>query len=234
MSERDAGKTVAEWAAMFKTPEYEAKLAEREAEYTRQMEAERKASARARRLEVLRREQVPLDEKTEDAIVRGDGLRETRALTAVSGWIAKDDAPPVLVLSGGTGTGKSVAAAYALAKARGGIWRTAAQLCRTFSASFGEQFEDQELCLTAFLLVADDVGAELEPHRERMGATLVELLEHRKRSPRYMRTIITTNLNRNAFERRYGSERMLSRLSREAGIVAWVETREADMRRGGK
>ncbi len=80
-------------------------------------------------------------------------------------------------------------------------------------------------------LGCDDVAAELEPHRERMGATLVELLEHRKRSPRYMRTIVTTNLNRTAFERRYGSERMLSRLSRSAGIVAWVETSDGDMRR---
>jgi DNA replication protein DnaC len=188
--------------------------------------------ARLRRHEALTRESVPLDAKSEAAILDGGGeLEPTRALCAVRAWLARPVAPPVLVLSGGTGTGKSVAAAWALAENRTGIWRTAAQLCRTFAASFGDQYEDQELCFTAGLLVADDVGAELERERERMGATLVELLEHRKRSARYMRTIISTNLNRAAFERRYASERLLSRMAREAGVVAWVETKDADLRR---
>jgi len=186
--------------------------------------------ARIRRMEVLHREGVPLDAKVEQAILDGgDKLKPTRALQAVRGWLGRQDVPPVLVLSGGTGCGKSAAAAYAVAEHRAGIWRTAAQLCRTFSASFGEQFDDQELCLTAALLVADDVGTELEPHRERMAATLVELLEHRKRPS--TRTIITTNLNRRAFADRYGSERLMSRMAREAGVVAWVEAQGPDLRR---
>jgi len=186
--------------------------------------------ARIRRMEVLHREGVPLDAKVQQAILDGgDKLKPTRALVAVRAWLAKSDAPPVLVLSGGTGCGKSAAAAYAIAEHRAGIWRTAAQLCRTFSASFGDQFEDQELCLTASLLVADDVGTELEPHRDRMAATLVELLEHRKRPS--TRTIVTTNLNRREFVNRYGSERLISRMSRSAGIVAWVEAADADLRR---
>jgi len=188
--------------------------------------------ARIRRQGILSREQVPLSANVEEAIIDGgDKLRPTRAMLAVRGWLARTDVPPVLVLSGGTGCGKSAAAAFALANHRAGIWRTAAQLCRTFSASFGDQFEDQELCLTASLLVADDVGAELEQHRERMGATLVELLEHRKRSARQMRTIITTNLNRRAFVERYGTERLISRMARTAGIAEWVETADGDLRR---
>ncbi len=188
--------------------------------------------ARIRRQEVLRREDVPIDAATESAILDGgERLKPTRALTSVRGWLARHDVAPVLVLSGGTGTGKSIAAAHALAESRAGLWRTAAQLCRTFSASFGDQFEDQELCLTCALLIADDVGCELGQHRERMGATLVELLEHRKRSPRYMRTIITTNLNKRDFVGRYGTERLVSRMARTAGIVEWIETADADMRR---
>ena len=192
--------------------------------------------ARIRRQEILRREDVPLDERAEGAILDGgDRLEPKLALTTVRAWLGSHDVAPVLVLAGGTGSGKSVAAAYALAESRAGLWRTAAQLCRTFAASFGDQFEDQELCLTASMLIADDVGSELEQHRERMAATLVELLEHRKRSPRYMRTIITTNLNKKAFAQRYCSgpsgDRLLSRMAKTARIVEWIETPDADMRR---
>lgn len=188
---------------------------------------------RVRRLGVLRRERVPLKAAVEGAIASGGAtLRPTRALQTVRAWLEREDVAPVLVLSGGTGCGKTVAAAYALAEQRAGVWRTAPQLCRTFSASFGDQVDDQELCLTASMLVVDDVGAELAQQRERMAATLVELLEHRKRSARFMRTVVTTNLNRSAFDGQYGSERLRSRMA-ETGIVAWVETRDPDLRRSG-
>lgn len=202
------------------------------AEQQRALDAGKRYEARIERMQVLSREMVPLTAAVESALLDGaDRLKQTRALKVVRAWLERDDVPPVLVLSGGTGTGKSVAAAVALVERRAGLWRTAAQLCRTFSASFGDQFEDQELCLTAATLVCDDVGAELGQHRERMTATLIELLEHRKRSPRYMRTVITTNLNRREFEQRYAGARLLSRIAAEAGVVAWAETKESDMRR---
>jgi DNA replication protein DnaC len=205
------------------------------AEAQRALDASREHADRLRRAEVLSREHVPLESDLEAAHVAGGGARrDVPALAIDRSWLAREPAEPVMVLAGGTGTGKSVAAAYALVEQRAGIWRTAAQLCRTFSASFGDPVDDQELCLTARMLVCDDVGTEDECHRARMRSTLVELLEHRKR--RGMRTVITTNLSRKDFVRVYQLDkpegaRLLSRMHRGAGVVAWTEAGGPDLRR---
>jgi DNA replication protein DnaC len=200
------------------------------AERDRAIAAGQAYEERLRRSEVLRRERVPLTEAMESALLDGaDQLRPSQALNAVRGWLKRDDVPPVIVLAGGTGSGKSVSAAHVLLSRRAGIWRTGAELCRTVAAQFGDQVDDQELCRNAGALVVDDVGAELDPVR--MTATLIELIEHRKRSARYMRTVITTNLNRHAFAARYNDARLHSRMAREERTVSWTDVNDCDMRR---
>lgn len=199
------------------------------AELDRAVEAGKRYEQRIARAAALQRDHVPIDAAVEDLLLDGGaGLKPSKALRAVRGWLAQGK-EPFIVLSGRTGCGKSVAAAHAVAESQSGVWRTAEQLCRVFNASFGDQYEDQEHVVTCGLLVADDIGTELESSRARMASVLIELLEKRRR--RGQRTVITTNLNRTDFIARYSSERLLSRLDPNAKIVAWIEANDSDMRR---
>lgn len=196
------------------------------------MRAEREAQefARAQRRANLASEGVALRPEVERGLVCGEGLSESASLTAVRRWMALDAVPPVLVLSGGTGSGKTVAAAWALANSpHGGRWRTASQLARAFAGSFGESVEEQQGACECRLLVLDDLGAETAP-ASRVAGMLVELLECRQRAPARTRTVVTTNLDRTAFAARYGDARLASRMAPEAGVVAWVSDRGRDLR----
>jgi hypothetical protein len=125
----------------------------------------------------------------------------------VRGWRAARISVPWLALSGGTGCGKSVAAAWMVADC-GGMWVRAERLVRVFAASFGDQFEEQEQIRDCAFLVLDDIGSELDAAR--MTSVLIELLDSRK--SRRQATLLTTNLGRPQFKDRYGNERLLSRL----------------------
>ena len=182
---------------------------------------------RAQRLAALHRAGVPVVGAIEAALADGGAtLRRTKPLDVMRRWLASNDVPPILVLSGGTGSGKSVAAAYAVAQLRGGLWYSAPQIARIFAASFGDQYDEQRKVHDAALLVVDDVGTETK-----IGTALIEILESRKRSARIMRTIISTNLNAQEFARRYPDPRIASRMLPTAGAVAWLDCPGVDMRR---
>lgn len=136
----------------------------------------------------------------------GDPAGAEAAMAAAEDFVA-DPSRLVLVLSGGTGAGKSMAAGWIVAS-QGGVWMPA-----TDSNSF-EGFEEirsrMERCE---LLVVDDLGQERETGA---GTTLlIPLLT--TRIDRGRRTVVTTNLAPPALTARYG-ERWISRI-RQAGNV---------------
>jgi DNA replication protein DnaC len=180
--------------------------------------------ARERRAAVIAREHVPLTAEMERALIRDEGeLRVTKSYETVRRWMARVDVPPVIVLAGAPGCGKSLAAAWVLAQ-RGGRWRSAGQIVRLFSGHYAAEVEEQESILRTPVLVIDDLGGELE--RDRMQSALLEILDARQRNARSFRTVITTNLNRAGLGKRYGGERLASRLK----TVAWSDDRGPDLR----
>lgn len=184
----------------------------------------RELEGRITRRDRLETEAVPLDPSAHKAIVEGGArLASTPSLEAVKRWLGASNAKPLLVISGGTGCGKSVSAAYAVAHSpTGGRWRTAAAVCRVFGAQYGDLLSDQAVMRGTGLLVIDDIGTEL--HGDRMGAALVELLEYR----RTRRTLVTTNLDKRAFAARYPDERLISRMR---AYSSWVNDKGSDMRK---
>lgn len=121
----------------------------------------------------------------------------------------------VLTLAGPPGTGKSVAAAYIVARC-GGSWLSARNLANPkFELGLFER---------APLLVIDDLGTEYAGATaygtERAGA----LLELRHEQDR--RTVVTTNLNLEDIGARYGA-RLASRLKEQGRFVA---AKGADLR----
>lgn len=155
-----------------------------------------------------------------DAVLRSGGApnKPTKSLTAAKRWMASDSVPPVLILSGSTGCGKSVAAAWAFTQASHScIWSTRAAFLQAFVGYFGEAVERQQRMLGCRFLVIDDVGTELDD--ERMQSALVDMFDARKRSPDRTRTIITTNLNEAQWHARYADPRLASRMRESSAFV---------------
>jgi hypothetical protein len=156
------------------------------------------------------------------------GLRRTTALLAVASWIeVKSDR--AIVIEGGTGAGKSLAAAWAHQFSRNRcrpsesgptawpVWCDA----RLVSAMVGFEYrlpDDWRRFDASPLVVLDDVGCEDEP--QQMGALL-----ERVWNVANGRVVITTNLNADDFKRRYG-ERVFSRVA----TSRWVRSADPDFR----
>lgn len=195
---------------------------ERSAEYDKNIQAMRDAEAAELRAQKLARQRVPLTPTAHAAIVSGSGLRPLLSLRAAQRWLTRPDAPGTLVLVGGTGCGKSVAAGWVIANGpASNVYRSANDTVRVFAGFFGEAAEQQDLMCSCKLLVLDDVATELDA--ERMCAALVEIVEKRKG----LRTLITTNANQADWVKRYPDERLHSRL-RECAV--FVTDTGADMR----
>lgn len=203
------------------------------AEVERQDREVREARAYEMRLKregILLREGVALPPAMEAAVVSDSpALDGKKAARVVRKWLASDTAPRVLVLSGGTGSGKTVAAALALTSRESGCWREVDQFAKAMRAYGREAEADQAWLLRCPLLVVDDVGTEKGRDREEMAGYLRTLLE--KRQGKRTRTVITTNLSEKAFHEVYNDERVASRADRRFGLVAWVTLEDADMRR---
>lgn len=124
--------------------------------------------------------------------------RETPAVALAREWLAGPK--PWLVLMGGTGVGKSVAAAVALvdaSKARQScLWVPAVELATRAGGFDGVAFGLR--CKGADVLVLDDVG--MEHGNDFARSVLSEVLQHRHENE--ARTVITTNLSGADFARR--------------------------------
>jgi len=158
-----------------------------------------------------------------DALVRGRLEPRGTSQRAAERWLAPGK-PPVLVLQGGAGCGKTVAAAMALAQF-GGLQRPAASVVRAFASRALDATAEQERMLATRLLVLDDLGTEHSRDREWMVLALRELLEARQGA----RTLITTNLAREQAIEAYRDPRIESRLK----VVAWVRDTGPDLRGAG-
>lgn len=188
------------------------------------------ARARGQALEresrLTRANDCRVTEAVYEALVSGSGLQAKPSLAAMRAWLSDSERLPWIALAGGTGCGKSVAAAWAIAE-RGGVWFRAERLMRVWSANFGDQFDEQERARDCGLLVLDDVGSE--PDAGKMQTVLLELLDARKRA--LHSTILTTNLTIIAFKARYPNPRLHS-LMRE--LVRWDSDPGLDMRRAAR
>lgn len=124
---------------------------------------------------------------------------DTEALSIVKRWLPEKDLT-WLVLCGPKGTGKSVAATWAVREAfRGGstgAFRSSAALAKL--SQFDAGAEELAHLKSVHLLVLDDFGTELLNDYAR--AQFHELLDHRHES--YGRTIITSNLAWHASSRK--------------------------------
>jgi DNA replication protein DnaC len=131
----------------------------------------------------------------------------------------------VLVLSGPTGCGKTVAAAVWAMEAHRG--RCSFMRAASFAALSRYKTERRAL-LSHDALVLDDLGAEYADAAGNLQADLGELIDTYYGDMRPL--VITTNLNATEFKARY-DDRIVSRL-REAGN--WFELVGADQRGGSK
>lgn len=140
-------------------------------------------------------------------------LAETPATIATATWLA--GSLSVLVLSGGVGCGKTLAAAHALSQwPRSGRWISAVELatCAPWDA-------DIPALIECALLVIDDLGVETanDSMRRHMDRILDARINHENR------TIITTNIKADEISARYGA-RFRSRLVEHGNVIGCGKT----------
>jgi DNA replication protein DnaC len=185
-------------------------------------DAERSANRRTR-AERLRRSGCHLPDDERKAVLDGT-IEQRHATRVVREWFEDPNRSAVLVISGMTGAGKTIAIGT-LAADYDVHYVGADELCRIFSANFGEQLAKQDLIReTSMLLALDDVGSEIDEHR--MLPTLLEILNARVSASKTP-TLITTNDTKKTFGGRYDNQRLISRMAR----VKWVDVQGDDMRR---
>jgi DNA replication protein DnaC len=159
------------------------------------------------------------------------GACETVATRAIADWLKTDT--PFLLLLGGTGTGKTVAAVGALRSARRDTYflsKSGPVPCWVYSASAGffcdidelkgasYRSEGEELhakCKRIPLLILDDLGIETVDSKGIWQAAFDALVK--ARDAKRLRTIITANMTGEQFRATYG-DRAYSRI-KGAGVV---------------
>ncbi len=227
---------------MAEDPEYRAQREREERERKEKEEAEHRAwreewAARAR---LSRWRAAGIPERVQRLL---DAPQRTDAVAAVRRFVADPDRT-LLLLAGGVGCGKTVAACVGMderdaageaAAAKADAWYSpsgktsfrfvkAIDLTRagTYDSDFWHELE------VAGLLVIDDLGTEPRDEKGWASANLAALLDARYDACR--KTIITTNLNAERFKAIYGNDggRLIDRL-REAG--SFVELAGASLRK---
>lgn len=212
-------------------------IAEAEAELAAELQASQAAhDARQaertmkRRRELLETSGLRLRPEAVAMLIRGKEW-ETETLAKVRAWVSTvrhPDAKRLLVLLGSTGTGKTMAAAWALLKLGGGLGVKARKLPGLEMAHFGPQAEHYQRLVKGKLCVVDEIGT-MDAKKE--ASSLGELIDDRIGRP----TILIGNLppkneDKTGFLQRY-HERFYSRLA-EVGVV--VDCTGPDLRIVGK
>ncbi len=169
--------------------------------------------AELQRQELRRRERVALAMVPPRICAQLEQLQDTPAVRSVYQFI--QGKLPVLLLSGGVGVGKTVAAALAvrLALRPGTVWVTAFEL--STMPLYGEGSDARRRAKDAPFLVIDDLG--VENLHDAFRPVLDDLVNHRA-SAHALPTVITTNLDVDALKARYGA-RITDRLRESAQIV---------------
>lgn len=179
-------------------------------------ETHKRRQSRIERLHEIRHN-ISADAKSilHDWALDKTALVPTKAMTAVSGWLA-GDRKPVLVLAGGVGAGKTVAASWAFLK-RGGVWCPARDLAARYRP-FQSDREDgiRRFNIRSHFLVLDDLGTEQD--RDKRIFEAVEAIAD-MRDDKDMKTLITTNLPKQQLREIYG-DRFTDRLNACAMYVS--------------
>lgn len=215
---------IAKMQGLALTPE---QLAEHERLEAERREAEEAARAKARRKAALSRlEDLPIDADIAAKVVDG-GIVETDAVKAVHRWIdalAERKGKPTLVLLGGPGTGKTIAAGVAYSRQRDAEYRKMRDVANLYRAGFGEDAERWQRMLTRTLVIVDELTTERDVDLGR--AALHELIDERQ--PRRRATLLIANRTASEIRERYDA-RTIDRL-REGAVV--VSLSGKSMRRG--
>jgi len=153
--------------------------------------------------------------------------QDTEALAVVKRWLP-EHALNWLVLCGAPGTGKSIAATYAVREAIRGGGGAAFRRCQALAklSAFDVGQTEFEALKHVGLLVVDDFGAELLTEFAR--AQIFELLDWRHEN--YGRTIITSNLQWSDLKTRLG-ERLVDRIG-QSGRLSQLAAGKSMRKRG--
>lgn len=178
---------------------------------------DRARDARAARASLLDEAAPKITAEDIKRLVQG-AEEPTHATRIVKAWwsrLASGDpafGARVLVLLGGTGCGKSVAACWALSRERG-RFVTVERLLMIARSRSPLHLAEHDAVMRAKVLVLDEAGAE--QNQEASRAIVLDLLNSRQRGEL---TIITSNLDDLAF-RSWLDERALSRVMQIGRIV---------------
>lgn len=212
-------------ALVASLPAVDAEQREREeAERAARLEERRAASERRRRVEVV--SALPVRREIIDAIV-DDAVVVRPALATVRAWRDSRKArtgKATLMLLGGAGCGKTVAAAWAIANTRGAEYLKMQALSNLYRAGFGEDHERFQRLLSTSLLVVDELTTERDIELGR--AALHEVIDERQSRDRA--TILIANRTKKEIAERY-DPRTIDRL-REGATVCSFE--DKSMRKG--
>jgi len=153
--------------------------------------------------------------------------QDTEALGVVKRWLP-EHALNWLVLCGAPGTGKSIAATYAVREAIRGGGGAAFRRCQALAklSAFDVGQTEFEALKHVGLLVVDDFGAELLTEYAR--AQIFEMLDWRHEN--YGRTIITSNLQWSDLKTRLG-ERLVDRIG-QSGRLSQLAAGKSMRKRG--
>lgn len=223
------GRPVAEWSSfravsesLTRAKEWDAANPTAAAEYRRLcVDLERAEREDAEHVAALRRaeklaavlERSGVGERSLSAALQA---KRTEALEAAAQWLQGGKRQSWLVLAGTTGSGKTVAAAWALREAA--AQGESVALCRASELARTSQFDAGAATLARLkrvgVLVLDDFGAE---HLTAYGAGLLgEVLDARHEAQ--LRTIVTTNLSAADLKARVG-DRVVDRWRQDGRVV---------------